>query len=42
MGEKSRSGSEHPGSYFQKLGNNFWVKIFKFFDADVDPDPGWE
>jgi hypothetical protein len=26
----------HP--YFRELGNNFWVKILKFFDAD----PGWK
>jgi hypothetical protein len=35
---KLRSGipirDEYPGSYFLELGNNFWVKIFKFFDAD--------
>jgi hypothetical protein len=41
-GKKSGSGSriqdEHPGLYFQEHGNNFWVKNFKFFDAD--PDPG--
>ncbi len=32
---------EQPGSYFLELRNHFlgffWVKIFKFFDAD----PGW-
>ncbi len=37
-----------PGSYFRELGNNFWVKILKFFDADPVPgffltlDPGWK
>ncbi len=54
-GKKSRYGirirDEHPGSYFQDLRNNFWVKkILKFFDADPDPgsgivltlDPGWK
>jgi hypothetical protein len=31
-----------PGySYISKsLETNFWAKIFKFFDADVDPDLG--
>jgi hypothetical protein len=28
---------EHPGSYFRELRSNFWVKILKFLDADVDP-----
>jgi hypothetical protein len=28
---------EQPGSYFQELRINLWVKILKFFDAD----PGW-
>jgi hypothetical protein len=35
MGIKARSGSG-----IRELRNNFWVKILKFFDADVDPDPG--
>jgi hypothetical protein len=47
-GEKSRSGS---GRYFpdhisESLETIFWVKILKFFDADLDPvwipDPGWK
>jgi hypothetical protein len=33
--KKSRSGS-----YFRELIKIFGVKILKFFDADVDPDPG--
>jgi hypothetical protein len=45
MGEKSGSGSgirdEQPGSYILELRNHFfWVKIFKFFDAD--PGSGME
>jgi hypothetical protein len=46
MGKKSRSESEirirdeYFGSYFRELGNNFFGKILKFFDADADPDPG--
>jgi hypothetical protein len=52
MGKNSRSGSgmnitEH---IFESLETIFWVKIFKFFDADPDPgsgvfltlDPGWK
>jgi hypothetical protein len=41
MGEKSgyRSGiripDEQPGSYFRELRKCFWVKILKFFDADL-------
>ncbi len=37
MGKKSRSG---PGLYFRDLGNNFWIKILQFFDADAEPEPG--
>jgi hypothetical protein len=29
---------EKPGSYFRDIGNNFLVKLLKFFDAD----PGWK
>ncbi len=29
-----------PGSYFRKLRKTFWVKILKFFDADLDPGSG--
>jgi hypothetical protein len=35
-----RIRDEQPGSYFQDLRNNFWVKILKFFDAD--PGSGME
>jgi hypothetical protein len=31
---------EYPGSYFREsesVETIFWVKILKFFDADVDP-----
>jgi hypothetical protein len=43
MGKKSGSGSgiryEQLRSYFLELRKDFfWVKIFKFFDAD----PGWK
>ncbi len=39
MGKKSRSGSEIKVSdhIFESLETIFWVKILKFFDADVDP-----
>ncbi len=52
--KESRSGirDEHPGSYFQELRNNLWVKntVLKFFDVDPDLgsgiflllDPGWK
>jgi hypothetical protein len=34
---------EQPGSYFpESLETIFWVKILKFFDADVDSHPGWK
>ncbi len=52
MGKKSGSGprDKHHGSYFQKLGSNFWFKILKIFYVDPDPgsgifltlDPGWK
>jgi hypothetical protein len=28
--------NKHPGSYFQELASNFWVKILKFFVADPE------
>jgi hypothetical protein len=39
-----------PDRIFENLVSVFWVKIFKFFDADPDPgscqpwiwDPGWK
>ena len=38
IGKKSGSGirirDEQPGAYIRDLGNNFWVKILKVFDAD--------
>jgi hypothetical protein len=47
MGKKSGSGSgiriwdEQPGLYFRELRNQFfWVKLFKFFDAN--PGSGLE
>jgi hypothetical protein len=46
MGTKSRSRSgiwirnEHPGSYSESLETIFWVKILKFFDADLDLGSG--
>jgi hypothetical protein len=46
MGKKSRSRSgiriqdEYPGSFLRELRNNFWVKILKFFDMDLDPRSG--
>jgi hypothetical protein len=41
MGKKSGSGSgirirnEQIESYFRELRNHFWVKILKYFDADL-------
>jgi hypothetical protein len=39
MGKKSGSGSEknNPDHISESVETLFWVKIFKFFDAD----PGW-
>jgi hypothetical protein len=44
-----RIRDKHPRSFSRELRNSFWVKILKFFDADLDPgfrifltlDPGW-
>jgi hypothetical protein len=44
-GPGSGTRNEQPGSYFLELGNQFWVKILKFFDADPgwkNSDPGWK
>ncbi len=42
---KIRIWDEHPRSYFREIGNFFWVKILKFFDADpgifLTLDLGW-
>jgi hypothetical protein len=40
MGKKSRSGSEMniPDHISECLETIFWVKMFKFFDEDADPD----
>jgi hypothetical protein len=41
MGKKSGSGygiriqDERPESCNQELGNNFWVELIEFFDADL-------
>jgi hypothetical protein len=39
MGTKSRSGSgmNIPDHISESLETIFWVKILKFYDADVDP-----
>jgi hypothetical protein len=29
-----------PDHISEILETKFWIKILKFFDADVDPDPG--
>jgi len=41
MGKKSRSGSgmNIPDRISWSIETNFWIKIFKFFDTDSDPDP---
>jgi hypothetical protein len=42
MGKKPRSGSgmNIPGHISESLETNFYVKILKFFDADMDPGSG--
>jgi hypothetical protein len=39
-GSGIRIRDEQPRSCFQELGNHFWVKILKYFDAD--PESGME
>jgi hypothetical protein len=35
---KIRIRDKHPDSYFREFRNNFWFKILKFFDEDLDPE----
>jgi hypothetical protein len=39
MGKKSGSGSGmNNQDHFERVKTIFWVKIFKFFDMDADPE----
>jgi hypothetical protein len=40
MEKKSRLGMNIPDHFTQSLGPIFWVKIHKFFYADLDPESG--
>jgi hypothetical protein len=47
MGKKSGSGMNNLDHISESLETIFWVKLRKFFDADLDPEwknsgPGWK
>jgi hypothetical protein len=42
MGKKSGSRMNNPDHISQSLETIFWVKLLKFFDADLDPGSGLE
>jgi hypothetical protein len=33
---------KNPDHFSESLETVFWVKILKFFHADLDLDPGWK